>query len=434
MRQSIGYVCLTGLMFAGALTAADSVCGTGTLLDVGSATRFRQGQEATTSSVRVRDHGRERTYQSVTSPSEQKVTEYSITARLDGIVYTAESRDFFWRTKPTSFIVGDPIRVCVSNGKISLTGSDGKTYKASVVRAAREEITPSRLEPTNGAPVAASESSEEEQPANFSPGELDRIVSRIALYPDPLLAQILAAATYPDQIPEAAAWSDLHNYEIGDAFAHCIREDRLSWDSSVQALLPFPSVLLMMNREVNWTRQLGDATLVQRDEVMDAVQRMRQRARDFGYLQSNEQIRVTATAPNIIEIEPTNPVIVSVPVYDPGVVFARRPFDGSVSIWVGPTVAIGPAFTVWGWEDSGFAWSSHRFRIGHGDWHDDWKHRYHEHEHDRRTNFRPLKGPERVPQRREIHVPRPAGGSGGDRYRSGKIKRQPGARVPETWK
>jgi hypothetical protein len=249
-----------------------------------------------------------------------------------------------------------------------------------------------------------------------------------------LLAQILAASTYADQIPEAAAWADLHSYEKGDALAHCIKEDYLSWDGSVQALLPFPSVLLMMNRDLNWTRQLGNATLVQREEVMDAVQRMRQKAKDFGYLRSNEQIRVTTTAPHIIEIEPANPVVVSVPVYDPGVVFARRPFDERVSIWVGPAVEIGPAFTVWGWEGSGFAWSTHRLRVGHRDWDDDWKRRYHEHEHDRRTKFRPLKGPERVPQRREIHVPRTTGGSGGDRGRSGKTERQPGARVPEKQK
>ena len=404
------YVCLSGLVFVGSLAAADNMCGTGTLSDVGSATRIRQGQEITTSTVRERDHGRERVYQSVTSPSEQKITEYSITVRLNGIVYTAESRDFFWRTKPTSFIVGDPIQVCVSNGKISLTGSDGKTYKANVVRAAREEMAPTRSEAANGVP-AASESGIDEPPANFSPNQLDRIVSRIALYPDPLLAQILAAATYADQIPEAAAWSDLHSYEKGDALAHCIKEDHLSWDGSVQALLPFPSILLMMNRDLNWVRQLGDATLVQREGVMDAVQRMRQKAKDFGYLQSNQQVTVTAPAPNIIQIEPANPVVVSVPVYDPDVVFVRRPFDERVSIWIGPTVAIGPALTLWGWEGSGFAWSTHRFRVGHRDWDDDWRRRHHDgdrdYEHDRRTNFRPRReaerAPQHVPQRREIH-------------------------------
>ena len=78
------------------------------------------------------------------------------------------------------------------------------------------------------------------------PPELDRLVSRIALYPDPLLAQVLAGATYTDEIPEAARWADQHSYLHGDALANAISEDHLPWDPSVQALLPFPSVLDMM--------------------------------------------------------------------------------------------------------------------------------------------------------------------------------------------
>ena len=79
-----------------------------------------------------------------------------------------------------------------------------------------------------------------QEPAMYPPGELERLVSRIALYPDPLLAQILAAATYPGDVSEAARWADQHHYLTGDALARTIEDDRLPWDPSVQALLPFP--------------------------------------------------------------------------------------------------------------------------------------------------------------------------------------------------
>src|ERR1700676_325925 len=113
------------------------------------------------------------------------------------------------------------------------------------------------------------------QPPLLPPGELERLVSRVALYPDPLIAQVLAAATFSDQIPDAARWADQHHYLNGDALARAISDDRLPWDPSVQALLPFPSVLDMMASDMNWTSQLGNAFLAQNADVMDAVQRMR---------------------------------------------------------------------------------------------------------------------------------------------------------------
>src|SRR6202162_3466462 len=130
----------------------------------------------------------------------------------------------------------------------------------------------------------------DQAPPSFGPDQLDRMVSRIALYPDPLLAQVLAAATFSDQIPDAAKWADEHHYLTGDELAKAISEDHLSWDPSVQALLPFPSVLEMMASDMKWTRDLGDAFLAQHQDVMDAMQRMRQKAKDFGYLRSNDRI------------------------------------------------------------------------------------------------------------------------------------------------
>src|ERR1039458_5849812 len=86
-------------------------------------------------------------------------------------------------------------------------------------------------------------------PPMEAPPQLDQLVARIALYPDPLVAQILAGATYPDQIPDAAGWADQHHYLSGQALADAIQGDQLPWDPSVQALLPFPSVLEMRSEE-----------------------------------------------------------------------------------------------------------------------------------------------------------------------------------------
>src|ERR1700734_263871 len=113
-------------------------------------------------------------------------------------------------------------------------------------------------------------------PPMLAPQQLDPLVSRIALYPDPLLAQILTAATFPEQIPDAANWADEHASLRNDALAGAITGDNLPWDPSVLALLPFPSVLDMMAQDPGWTQSLGNAVLVQRPDVMDSVQRMRQ--------------------------------------------------------------------------------------------------------------------------------------------------------------
>ena len=91
---------------------------------------------------------------------------------------------------------------------------------------------------------------------SYAPQELDRIVSSIALYPDPLLAQVLAAATYSSDIPDAASWSNSHHYLVDGRLTQAIAEDRLPWDPSVQALLPFPSVLEMMAGDMAWTEEL----------------------------------------------------------------------------------------------------------------------------------------------------------------------------------
>ena len=209
----------------------------------------------------------------------------------------------------------------------------------------------------------------------FAPPQLDQLVQRIALYPDPLLAQVLAGATYSDQIPEAARWADQHHYLTGQALASAITGDQLPWDPSVQALLPFPSVLDMMASDLNWTRQMGDAFLAQQLDVMDAVQRDRRRARDFGYLRSNGQI-IVGGGP-YITIDPVRPDYLVVPAYDPAVVFfAPRPgFVVGGAIRFGFGVTIGGFFRPWGWGVSRFDWGGHAVFINNSPWRRTWVNR-----------------------------------------------------------
>jgi hypothetical protein len=212
-------------------------------------------------------------------------------------------------------------------------------------------------------------------PPSYSPGDLDRLVSRIALYPDSLLSQVLAAATYADQIPDAARWADQHHYLTGDELARAISDDRLPWDPSVQALLPFPSVLGMMASDMAWTRDLGNAFLVQPPDVIDAIQRLRRRAWDYGYLRTNPQVLVH-NGP-FIEIVPVNPAVVWVPYYDPVVVYmpARPGFVVGGAIRFGYGVTIGAAFRPWGWGANRFEWNSRTVIINNAPWRRTWVNR-----------------------------------------------------------
>jgi hypothetical protein len=208
------------------------------------------------------------------------------------------------------------------------------------------------------------------QPVALSPPQLDQLVARIALYPDPLLANILTASTYRNEIPQAAAWADQHSYLKGDATAQAIQADHLQWDPSILALLPFPSVLDMMARDPAWTEQLGNAVLTQYPDVMDAVQRMRRLARRYGYLTTNGYINVIETG-GYIQLLPVNPDVLYVPSYDPLVVFAppRPGFAVGGAIHFGPAVTVGAIFGGWGWWlGSGFAWPSHTILIDRRPW------------------------------------------------------------------
>ncbi len=210
---------------------------------------------------------------------------------------------------------------------------------------------------------------------SYSAPQLDQLINRVALYPDPLLAQILAAATYPSDISDAATWADQHHYLTGQPLADAIQADQLPWDPSVQALLPFPSVLDIMASDPMWTTELGNAFLADQNAVMDAVQRARRSAASFGYLRSNGQISVT-TGPTIT-ILPVNPAFIPIPYYDPALVFvAPRPgFYVGGAIRFGYGVQIGGFFQPWGWGLARFDWVGHTVIINNSIWRRTWVNR-----------------------------------------------------------
>lgn len=215
-----------------------------------------------------------------------------------------------------------------------------------------------------------------QQQPYYAPEQLDRLVSRVALYPDPLLAQVLAAATFPDQIPDAASWADEHRNLTGSQLAQSIDGDQLPWDPSVQALLPFPSVLSTMASDMDWTSDLGNAFLGQQQDVMYAVQRMRQRARDYGYLRTGPQMVVSGGP--YITILPARPDYVVVPYYDPVVVYQRpRPgFFVGTAIGFRFGVALGVAFRPWGWGYNRIAWNERVVIVNNSPWHRTWVNRH----------------------------------------------------------
>jgi hypothetical protein len=242
--------------------------------------------------------------------------------------------------------------------------------QAPIVRQAPPPPSPDQQQTQPNYPQQAPPPDQQQPaPPPMAPQQLDQLVQRIALYPDPLLAQLLTASTFWDQIPDAATWAELHNNLTGDALAQAIQEDNLPWDPSVLALLPFPSVLGMMSRDPQWTGTLGNAVLNQKPDVMDAVQRMRQEARSYGYLAPNSYDNVVDNG-GYIEIQPVNPALFYVPVYSPGVVFyAPHPgFFVGGAIRFGPVVTIGPAFGRFGWYGAGFGWGGHTILIDHRPW------------------------------------------------------------------
>jgi hypothetical protein len=210
-----------------------------------------------------------------------------------------------------------------------------------------------------------------------TPEQLQQLVAPIALYPDSLVAQILAASTFPEQVVEADRWVQAHPDLKGEDLGNAV--DQQPWDPSVKALAAFPSVLGNMDKNLSWTSSLGDAYYNQEQDVMDAVQVMRQRAEEAGNLKTTQQQTVTTQGPTIV-IEPASPEIVYVPAYDPWVVYGGPivawpgwyPYPG---IWYGgpyPSFGVGFGIGFFG----GYGWGWHH-------WGADWHHHYAAYDHDR---------------------------------------------------
>jgi hypothetical protein len=206
--------------------------------------------------------------------------------------------------------------------------------------------------------------------AQQTPEQLQQLVAPIALYPDSLVAQILAASTFPEQVVEADRWVQAHSDLKGEDLGKAV--DQQPWDPSVKALAAFPSVLGNMDKNLSWTSSLGDAYYNQEQDVMDAVQVMRQKAEESGNLKTTPQQTVTTQGSTVI-IQPADPEVVYVPAYDPWVVYGGPivawpgwyPYPG---IWYGgPYLSFGVGFGVgffggygWGWHHwGGFDWHHH---------------------------------------------------------------------------
>jgi hypothetical protein len=203
--------------------------------------------------------------------------------------------------------------------------------------------------------------------------ELDQLTAAIALYSDPLIAQILTAATYPLEVVEAHRWlQDPGNAALrGDQLAAALQQQ--SWDLSVKSLVPFPQVLAMMDSNLDWTERIGEAFLAQQDAVMDSIQRLRQRAASAGSLHTTPQ-QTVSTEDQAIEIEPTDPAVVYVPYYDPDVIYGPWPWPDESpfillpppgiiiggGLWIGFSIGFPILGPFWGWN----RWDWHHHRLG----------------------------------------------------------------------
>jgi hypothetical protein len=220
--------------------------------------------------------------------------------------------------------------------------------------------------------------------ATFTGEQLEQVAAPVALYPDPLLAQVLMASTYPLEIVQAARFVKDNPNLKGDQLDEKLKDQ--TWDDSVKSLVVFPQVLALMDQKLDWVQKLGDAVLGQQKELMDAIQRLRARAQKEGNLKSTSEQTVTvapaAAAPppappapgqpppqtvvvqqppaQVITIEPANPQVVYVPAYNPTVVYGAWPYPayppaypyppgyafGAAALSFGVGMAVGAA--VWG--------------------------------------------------------------------------------------
>ena len=224
------------------------------------------------------------------------------------------------------------------------------------------------------------------QGAPLSADELQQLVAPIALYPDALVAQILGAATFPDQVVYASDWLQQNQNLTGQTLMQAV--DAQSWDPSVKGLTQFPSVLNNLAKNLSWTSSLGEAYHTQTAEVMSAIQVLRAKAQAAGNLKSGSEITVVQQSPQTIVIQPANPQVVYVPVYNPTVVYGypyvtpaytAPPVAATAVVAFGVGVAVGAmmsnsccswGYSSWncGWHGGAVVYQQNNF-YGNNAWH-----------------------------------------------------------------
>ncbi|MGX9426373.1 MULTISPECIES: DUF3300 domain-containing protein [Bradyrhizobium] len=229
-----------------------------------------------------------------------------------------------------------------------------------------------------GQPQGASQAAPSEQ--LLKPEQLEALVAPIALYPDDLLANVLAASTYPLEIVQADRWVTSHKNLKGDALKNEV--DKQPWDDSVKALVSTAAVLSMMSDKIDWTKNLGDAVLAQQPDVMDAVQRLRAKAQANNKLVTTKQQKVSVQTQDnkqVIVIESADPNTMYVPYYDPATVYGTWPYAAYPPYYFGypsyigaGVIAAGLAFSTawaigrWGnYWGGGFNWGNRNLYVNH---------------------------------------------------------------------
>ena len=205
------------------------------------------------------------------------------------------------------------------------------------------------------------------EPAPENPQQIQSLVAPVALYPDALVAQVLSAATFPDQIALAQNWLSQHQDLSGQKLMNEVNNQ--TWDPSVKALTQFPSVLDNMAKNLAWTSELGQVYHYQPKDVMEAVQTLRAKAQAAGNLKSTEQIKVVQQAPSTIVIEPANPQVVYVPMYNPTVIYGTSyvvPNYTAADVAAASVISFGAGIAVgalmaggccsWGWSSWSCGW------------------------------------------------------------------------------
>jgi len=231
----------------------------------------------------------------------------------------------------------------------------------------QSQQSPASPQPTQSPSSAESaNASADQEPAKIPADQLDSLVAPIALYPDPLLSQVLVASTYPLELIQLQQWLEKNKNYKDKALVNEVSKQ--PWDPSIQAMAALPEVVKRFADDVQWTTDLGNAFLAQQNDVMDAIQRMRQKAQGTGALRSNEQLKVETKVvqeKTVVVIEQASPEVVYVPVYDPVYVYGAPVYPyppiyyppyptgavvAATAISFGVGVALGAAWGGgWGW-------------------------------------------------------------------------------------